>query len=76
MSVNKNIGFFRGIVDNVRLLSYKNNVAIQPVSPIADQSIPYNTLKNIATAKDSYGSNATFHWGSHKWGDTQNCVSR
>lgn len=76
MSTNRNIGFFKGIVETVRGLSYKNNNAIQPVARIADQTTDYNTLKNIASVKDSDGSDNTFHWGFHKWGDNSHLVSK
>jgi hypothetical protein len=76
MSVNRSIGFFKGLVDAVKILSNKNNVLIQPVSPIADKKTDYNMLKAIASVKDSYGSSDVFHWVSHKWGDNTKVVGK
>lgn len=76
MAVNKNIGFFRGIVERVNVLSHKNNISIQPVSPIADQKIDFNTFKTLSSIKDSYGANGVFHWNFHNWGDTSNVVGK
>lgn len=76
MSVNRNIGFFKGLVDTVKLLSYKNNILMQPVSPIADKKTDYNMLKAAVSVKDTYGSSKVFHWGFHKWGDNSNLVGK
>ena len=76
MSVNRKIGFFKDLVNTVKLLSHKNNILIQPPSTMADKKTDYNMLKAIASTKDSDGSSDTFHWVSHKWGDGKNVVGK
>ena len=56
MAVNRNIGFFHGIVENVNLFARKNDLKIRPPVPISSQKADYNTLKSLASAKDTYGS--------------------
>lgn len=76
MSVNRNVGFFKGLVDAVKVLSNKNNILMQPVSRIADQKTDYNMLKAAASVKDTYGADNVFHWGFHKWGDQNRLVGK
>ena len=75
MSVNKNIGFFRGIVESVNSLNKKNNINIQPVVPMSVGKIDYNTLKTLVV-KETPGMNNSFHWNFHKWGDNNNVVGK
>jgi len=74
MSINKNIGAFRDIVDKSGIFSQQHNRSIQPRPFFNDGKIETNALKIAAEVKDSKGSSGIMHWSFHTWGDVDNVV--
>lgn len=76
MAVNRDIGFFHSIVENVGVFSHRHNIELRPPASVTAKAFDYNTLKASASIKTSYGSSGVFHWNFHKWGDYDNIVSK
>ncbi len=74
MSVNKNIGYFSGIVSGADMALRQHDHNIQPISPITDKLIDHTSLKGNAGLGDTYGATDVMHWFTTKWGDVDKRV--